>query len=193
MREEWQRRGYLGRSGTRSDWWKQGTSVVWIRGTERDWRTWDRSHENRGERPGRKEKPWNCDQSQARGGQGGNRSKQEWNNEGKFRNKLYGPALNTAGILNWETEGDCAEKLFPKLMAWRVSQMISAGRKWVGDENCNSLGSVNAATKIGWTFQGRSSQVLPWFCAERFSMKQTERINPKTDHLACKNLLYTSS
>lgn len=99
---------------------KMRDSSNWTRETERG--VGDRRGVKRtGKSTGRKEKPRNCDQSQVRDGEGGNRGKQERNNERKFRNKLNGSALNTAVITNWETERDCAETLVPKLMAWSTS------------------------------------------------------------------------
>lgn len=67
-----------------------------------------------------------------REGEGGNSGKQERNNERKFRNKLYRSALNTAVIVNWESEGDCAETLIPKLTAWSTSHSLMLAGKGRG-------------------------------------------------------------
>lgn len=148
------------------------------------------SQENRGKRPGRKEKPWNCDQSQARGGEGGNRSKQERNNEGKFRKKLYDPALDTAVIMNWEAEGDWAETL-SQACGLECVPMTSAGRKGEGGWKQQPLRLWQSCYQDWMNLLELGFLVLFWSSAEPSSVGQAERVSPQTVHVACKSLIYT--
>lgn len=191
MGEEWRRRGYLCRAGTKSRRWKRGTAAI---GPEKQNGGLEigKGQENRGKRTGRKEKPWNCDQSQVRDGEGGNRGKQERNNERKFRNKLDGSALNTAGIMNWETERDCAETLVPKLTAWSTSHwLLLAGKGWGA-----KIAAPQALAKLLLRLDELCRAEVP--CTALGLCRATEHganwnryLNPKTAHMACKGLAHT--